>query len=292
VGNDLANIITFTGEGTGNLLGNGGNDSLTGGADDDSFEGGAGNDTIVGGAGGDTIVGDAGNDLMIGGKGDDEYRVDAAGDKITELANQGIDTVHSEISFTLGANLENLILEGAALNGTGNTLNNELNGNALDNKLDGGAGNDFADGGEGKDTVLSGAGNDELFGVSGDDTLSGGTGNDTLEGGAGADTMSGDAGKDVFRYEIQDNGDLATLGGDTINGFQTGQDKIDLADLLDQFAVDPADAFSDGFVLLTKVGANTLVQFDSDGAGVFGALPVTLATVTNATVTQTDITLA
>jgi Ca2+-binding RTX toxin-like protein len=292
VGNDLANIITFTGEGTGKLLGNGGNDSLTGGADDDSFEGGAGNDTIVGGDGGDTIIGDAGNDLMIGGKGDDEYRVDAAGDKITELANQGIDTVRSEISFTLGTNLENLVLDGAALNGTGNTLNNELNGNTLDNKLDGGAGNDLVDGGEGKDTVLGGAGNDELFGGFGDDTLSGGTGNDTLEGGNGADIMAGDAGQDVFRYVINNPGDLVTVAGDTINGFQTGQDKIDLADLLDQFAVDPADAFSDGFVLLTKAGANTLVQFDSDGAGVFGALPVTLATVANATVAQADIILA
>ena len=79
------------------------------------------------------------------------------------------------------------------------------------------------------------------------------------------------------------------LGGDTINGFQTGADKIDLSDLIDEFGIDPNAAFSGGFVLLTKNGADTLVQFDSDGAGIFGALPLTLATVVNATVVQSDM---
>jgi Ca2+-binding RTX toxin-like protein len=49
---------------------------------------------------------------MQGGVGDDTYVVDEVGDKVLEAANAGTDTVRSGIDYTLGGNLENLVLTG------------------------------------------------------------------------------------------------------------------------------------------------------------------------------------
>ncbi len=80
---------------------------------------------------------------------------------VTENANEGTDTVNSNITYTLGNNVENLTLTGtSAINGTGNTLNNVLTGNNGNNSLTGNAGNDTLDGGLGTDTINGGTGND------------------------------------------------------------------------------------------------------------------------------------
>jgi Ca2+-binding RTX toxin-like protein len=80
---------------------------------------------------------------------------------VTEQLNEGTDTVQSAVTYMLGANVENLTLtSGAAINGTGNSLNNVLIGNSASNTLTGGAGNDTLDGGVGNDTLVGGAGND------------------------------------------------------------------------------------------------------------------------------------
>jgi Ca2+-binding RTX toxin-like protein len=69
--------------------------------------------------------------------------------------------VQSSITWTLGSNLENLVLTGTtAINGTGNTLDNVLTGNSVSNTLTGAAGNDTLDGGAGADTLAGGTGND------------------------------------------------------------------------------------------------------------------------------------
>ena len=118
---------------------------------------------------------------MAGGGGDDTYIVTEVGDLVTEAANQGYDTVTSSLaSYTLTANVEELLLGVGAVNGTGNALGNAIFGNGLDNKIDGAGGNDASYGGDGNDSILGGLGNDFLSGEVGDDTLKGGAGNDTF----------------------------------------------------------------------------------------------------------------
>ncbi|HXK21955.1 MAG TPA: Ig family protein, partial [Myxococcota bacterium] len=75
---------------------------------------------------------------------------------------------------TLGNNVENVILTGsAALNATGNTLDNALTGNSANNSLTGNAGADALDGGAGTDTLTGGTGNDTYL-------LGRGYGSDTI----------------------------------------------------------------------------------------------------------------
>ena len=56
-----------------------------------------------------------GADALSGGTGNDLYVVDEVGDSVTENASAGTDTVHSTITYTLGANLERLSLLGTAV---------------------------------------------------------------------------------------------------------------------------------------------------------------------------------
>ncbi|MFM2056535.1 MAG: hypothetical protein RLY71_920, partial [Pseudomonadota bacterium] len=151
--------LTLTGTAAINATGNTLANMVTGNAGNNAIDGGAGNDTLVGGAGNDTLYGNVGNDSMSGGTGDDIYRVDSAADVVTELLDEGIDTVQATLSYTLGANTENLLLSGTgSINGTGNDANNNITGNTAANVINGGAGNDTLIGGAGNDTYVIGLG--------------------------------------------------------------------------------------------------------------------------------------
>ena len=114
------------------------------------------NNVLTGNSAANVLTGGAGADTLLGGAGDDTYGVDQAGDVVTEQANDGLDTVQSDVSVTLGANVEHLVLTGTdAIDGTGNELDNVLTGNSAANVLTGGAG---------ADTLLGGAG-DDTYGV-------------------------------------------------------------------------------------------------------------------------------
>lgn len=188
--NTLENL-TLTGTaitGTGNSVAN----VLTGDAAANTLNGLTGNDTLNGETGNDFLNGGIGADSMTGGLGNDTYVVDAIGDKVTEIAGQGIDKVISSITYTLANTLENLTLTETATTGTGNIVANVLIGNAAANGLNGLAGND---------------------------SLVGAAGNDSLDGGLGVDTMTGGLGNDT--YFVNATGDkiteIANQGSDTVN---------------------------------------------------------------------------
>jgi VCBS repeat-containing protein len=146
----------------------------------------------VGDPGSDLLDGGTGDDSLEGGADDDTYLVDAAGDTVTELAGEGVDTVRSSVSYALGVNVENLTLTqladdfgqitAQAQMGTGNELDNVLIGNDGDNVLYGLAGNDMLDGGRGADTMAGGADDDTYVVDSAQDAVleSAGEGNDTV----------------------------------------------------------------------------------------------------------------
>ena len=96
------------------LKGNGGNDKLGGGAGNDKLDGGTGNDSLIGGAGNDSLTGGAGRDSLRGDAGNDVYVIDGASEINKALADTGIDTVKSSVSYALGNNQENLTLTGSA----------------------------------------------------------------------------------------------------------------------------------------------------------------------------------
>ena len=199
-----------------NLIGSNFADNLTGNSANNILEGREGNDTLTGWSGADTMIGRAGND---------SYFVENSKDVVTENSNQGTDLVSSRLTYTLPANVENLTLTGtAAINGTGNDLNNTLTGNNAANELNGQAGNDQLNGG---------GGNDTLIGWSGADAMSGGPGNDGyfVENAGDVVTENLNQGTDLVNsrltYTLPANVENLTLtGAAAVNGTGNGQANI------------------------------------------------------------------
>jgi serralysin len=278
---------TLTGNAANNVLNGGlGADALSGGAGDDTYvvdnagdvvtEGaGEGTDTVqssvgwtlsaeienltltgtlaINGTGNglnNVLAGNAGTNTLSGGDGDDTYVVQNATDVVVENPGEGTDTVHSAVSWMLGAELESLTLTGvAAINATGHAGANVITGNAGANVLDGGGGADLLAGGLGRDIyVVDDAGdavdeasllateidtvrssisytlgdNLEYLTLTGADAIDG-TGNglknlivgneaaNVLDGAGAADMLKGGKGDDVYVVDLVLSGTLAVL---------------------------------------------------------------------------------
>ena len=195
-------------EGNNVLVGSRSDNVLSGLSGDDYLYGVLGSDELYGGAGNDWLDGGAGMDRMEGGSGNDTYVIDDVGDVIVEMVGGGTsDSVQSFIDYTLGSNLENLTLKGAATSGTGNALANLIYGSAN------------------ADILSALGGDDGLFGGGGNDQLFGGDGNDRLEGGQGVDTMSGGDGDDI--YFVENAADVVIEYAD--GGFDVLQSYVDFS---------------------------------------------------------------
>lgn len=187
-------------------------------------------------------------DDLYGGTGNDTYVLTRA-DRVIENPGEGRDTVRASFSYTLGANVEDLVLTGtAALSGTGNTQANSITGNG------------------GANTLSGNGGNDTLYGKGGADKISGGDGNDKIYGGGGADVLAGGAGGDRFYFD-------SLVGSDRVSDFVSGVDKIAVG--VPQNAIGDGDLVIEGAVVRAASGgfaANAeLVIFSKNAAGLSAA---------------------
>ena len=229
-------------------------EAIRGSDENDDLLGDVGNERLLGLAGNDTLDGGGGTDTLIGGLGDDTYVVDSNDDVVVEETNQGTDLLRSSVSYTLSANVENIVLTGTApISATGNALNNKLEGNAGANRLDGGLGADAMKGGAGDDTYVvdnsgdtvtesSNQGTDkvlasvnytlgsnmeqlELTGSS-DITGTGNTLANVLIGNAGANVLTGGTGNDTMSGGLGNDTYVVDVVGDVVN--ENANEGIDL----------------------------------------------------------------
>jgi serralysin len=267
--------------------------------------------TLIGNAGDNILNGLGGIDTMTGGDGNDIYTVDKVGDQVieTNASLSQIDTVESSITYTLGANVENLKLTGtAAINGAGNALDNVISGNAYSNVLDGGTGLDTVSylfgttnigvkvnlglttaqitGGSGTDTLsnfenlIGSSYDDDLTGSSIANSISGALGNDRLAGGLGNDSLTGGSGADIIRFDSL----LGALNIDTITDYNVLDDTIELENSIftklaagalnpASFQVGAAAAANDYVLYNSATGA---LSYDADGKGAGAAVQFAL----------------
>ncbi len=227
----IENIIGRNVAGFADIInGNGGDNLIEGLKGDDQLNGFSGNDTLNGGDGADTLDGSFGTDTLNGGAGDDILQP--------------------------GQDLQIDIIDGG--DGTGDWLSYQEAGLAFGviAALTGGLLVGAEDANVSNVENLRGTNqNDVLFGDDGVNTIEGLNGGDTIVGRGGADTLNGGAGADVFTYNA--TSDSTAFVFDTILGFSTVDDKIDLANI-DAFIT---TAGNQGFAFISQANIGLLHTF-------------------------------
>jgi Ca2+-binding RTX toxin-like protein len=231
------------------LLSNVENITLTGAADIAAYGNGLAN-VLTGNSGNNLLDGGSDADFMYGLAGNDGYMVNSSFDQIFENAGEGeFDTVYASVSYALGANIENLFLQGTGnFQAIGNAQSNTITGNDGDNLMDGGGGIDGLIGGKGNDGYVIDNSFDQIveyanegtdavyadvsyqlgenletlflsgdaiqgYGNSGVNSIVGTAGNNGIDGRGGADVLTGNGGIDTFVFNVGE------MNGDTIMDF-------------------------------------------------------------------------
>ncbi len=252
---DVAGWLNYFLNGVNIIYGSDGNDELGSGAYSDyfakarseTFMAGDGRDKIWADIGNDKVWAGQGNDMSGGGKGHDRMYGEAGQD--TLWGDQGNDRM-------FGGSGDDIL--------GGGDGNDAMHGDDDHDVLYGDVGYDRLFGGEGRDELSGSIGNDKLFGDGGSDKLYGGEGADRLNGGAGADHIYlWEEGKsaDTIVFAPGDAGGSAG-GADTVEGFDTVRDKIDMTAFGDMsfrgtdFAGNGAAScrFADGWLLIDADG--------------------------------------
>jgi VCBS repeat-containing protein len=248
------------------IYGGNGNDFLNGEDDNDVIEGGNGEDVLSGGDGNDQLSGQAGSDNLSGENGDDQL---SGGDGFDQLyGDAGNDVI-------AGGNDDDILAGGDG--------NDQLSGQAGNDSLDGGEGDDTLDGGDGDDflsdfagtnSFVGGAGGDQIVASSTDgaQTIDGGDGNDTIRHyyRSSASTITTGSGSDTIELAHADVGSAAIVVTDFTAGaggdmFRLSGDDGSLLSLLSGWD-GSSNPFGSGFLRLQQSGADTLLQWDRDGA--------------------------
>ncbi len=223
----LENLVMFgvaAIDATGNRFGN-------------TMTGNSASNTLIGLDGADRLDGKGGADTMIGGKGNEIYYVDDPGDRVIELANEGIDLVRSTLAIDLTTmpNVENATVTSAA------------------------------------DVAITGSdGDNVLTGGNGANLIDGGAGNDTIRGNFGADTLIGGSGADTFVWIGINESRLSAP--DLVADFESGIDRLDLRGIdarasvagNQDFVLDTDGDFAEGEIRLVDHGTFLMLEANTD----------------------------
>ena len=122
------------------------------------------NNALIGNSFNNALDGHGGDDFMVGGAGDDIYVVDSSSDEVVEAAGEGGDIVNASIDYTIGPNVELVVLleAGGSIDAAGSDDNNALVGTRSTTRWRHEGGDDFMVGGAGDDIYVVDSSSDEV----------------------------------------------------------------------------------------------------------------------------------
>ncbi len=273
---DLSGMIR---SGTGQIHGEGGNETIIGMDSGDTIFGFGGNDVLTGGLGNDTIDGGTGINVAVYDGDALEFSVDVVGGTIRVVDDRA--ALNGDEGSDVLSNISTLRFNGVDYD----ISSYDTSGNGSAQTIIGTNGGNTISAGNNTDIVFGGRGNDNLSGDNGDDTIFGGAGDDIIYGNNGLDSLYGGIGADTFVFENAN----AFNNIDGIYDFDTLEtDAIDITDLLTGYTFG-VDDLTD-FVQILDNGANSDAYVDVTGTGTFGA-GTQIATLYNVTGLTDEIAL-